>query len=271
VRKAQFGLLFAALLAAGGVGGSRAATPGIPAIYVNYNADCTFALSVDGGITVTSSSGPGPTLPPGTYQLLVNMPNPNQGYTCAKPVFTLSGPGVNDVSTFPGQELHDEQIATLQASSTYLAADASAPAATQKVFSTAASGSNLVLLGSSGTTPSGSTKTSTQPDLVGSQAASLPVVLHATVSKAGAVTLARGERSVSSLKAGRYSIEVRDSDPGAGFFVQARRAKAVQVTGAAFVGKKTRVVAFTPGAWTFFSVATRPSRFTITAVAPAKG
>jgi hypothetical protein len=181
-----------------------------------------------------------------------------------KPVFTLTGPGVNNVSTFPGQELHDQQMATLQPSSTYVAADASAPATTQKVFSTAASGSNLVLLGSSGT-QTGATKTSTQPELVGSLAASAPATLLATVSKAGAATLDRGTRAVGSLKAGRYSIEVRDSDRDAGFFVRAGRATAVEVTGVGFVGRKTRVVAFTPGTWTFFSVAGRPIRFTVTA------
>jgi hypothetical protein len=242
--------------------GSYAAVPGVPAIYVNYNSDCTFTLTVDGGITVSGSTAPGPTLPPGIYQLLVNMQNPNQGYTCVKPVFTLTGPGVNNVSTFLGQELHDEQMATLQPSSTYVAADQSAPTATQKVFSTAASGSNLVLLGSSGT-ETGSTKTSTQPDLVGSQTAKAPVVLLATVGKTGAATLDRGSRAVGSLKAGRYSIEVRDSDRSAGFFVRAGKAKAVQVTGAEFVGKRTRVFALTPGSWTFFAVPNKPTRFTV--------
>ena len=82
---------------------SSAAIPGIPSIYVNYLSDCTFTLSVDGGISVTGSVPPGPILPPGTYQVLVSMPNPPGGYIpCVTPVFALSGPGVSLTSTFPG-------------------------------------------------------------------------------------------------------------------------------------------------------------------------
>jgi hypothetical protein len=243
---------------------SSAATPGIPAIYVNYNADCTFSLSFDGGTTVTSSTAPGPTLPPGVYQLLVWMPNPNTGYACGKPVFTLAGPGVSATTAFQGQELHDDRvIPALLPSSTYVAQDASAPAATQRVFTTAASGSNSVLLGT-GTSTSG-TGTSTQPDLIGSKAPKAPIVLLGAVTAKGLVTLKRGGKNVATLKAGKYSLRVADATRQSGFSVERAGHKAMAVTTARFVGKRTAKLTLVAGRWTYFSPGQKPSRFVVVA------
>jgi len=242
---------------------SSAAVPGIPSIYVNYNSDCTFSMSVDGGISVTSSSAPGPTLPPGIYQLLVWMPNPNQGYACLKPTFTFTGPGVSTTTIFQGQELHDEHvIPALQPSSTYVAQDASSPA-TQKVFTTAASGSNSVLL-PAGTQDNG-TGTSTQPGLVGSDIVAPPARLLALVSVAGKVTLTLHGKNVGTLKAGKYELQVDDAAPRAGFFVERQGGKAVTVTSIAFVGKRTRQITLTVGRWMYFSKLGTPTRFTVVA------
>jgi hypothetical protein len=104
-------LAAATVAAALAAGGASAGVPGIPEIYVTYSQDCTFALSVDGGITVTSSTAPGPTLPPGQYQIVVRMPNPVAGYApCTAPAFTLAGPGVTSRTQFRGEELTDEHL-----------------------------------------------------------------------------------------------------------------------------------------------------------------
>ncbi len=241
---------------------SSAAVPGIPSIYVNYNADCTFTMSVDGGISVTSSTPPGPTLPPGIYQLLVWMPNPNQGYSCVKPMFSFTGPGVSSTTVFQGQELHDEHvIPALQPSSTYVAEYASAPAATEKVFTTAASGSNSVLLPTT-STDDGSGG-STQPGLVGSAIVTAPPTLLATVSAAGKATLKLHGRNVGAVKAGKYELEVDDAAPRAGFFIGQRSGSALTVTGLAFVGKRTRLITLTLGRWIFFSELGKPTPFTV--------
>ena len=243
---------------------SSAAVPEIPSIYVNYNPDCTFSMSVDGGISVTSTSAPGPTLPPGIYQLLVWMPNPNQGYTCVKPTFTFTGPGVSSTTVFQGQELHDERvIPALQPSSTYVAQDASAPAATQTFFTTAASGSNSVLLPSS--TQDNGTGTSTQPGLVGSDIVASPAKLLATVSAEGTVTLKLRRNAVGTLKAGKYELQVDDAAPRAGFFVERRGGKAVTVTSLPFVGKRTVPITLTAGRWMFFSKVGKPTPLTVVA------
>jgi hypothetical protein len=246
-----------------GAAGSDAATPGVAAIYVSYDADCTFLLSADGGITMTSSSAPGPTLPPGTYQVLITMNNPSNGYPCGKPVFTLTGPGVSLTFPFPGQAVNDQEMVTLQPSSTYVAADATNPAGTQKAFSTSAAGSPASLLGSSPGATGSASPTSTQPDLVGSGIAPFRGKLLADVSVAGVATLEFGGRSVSSLKPGRYDLAVDDATSRAGFFVRRPGGKPVAVTGVHFVGKRSEELVLTDGTWVYFARAGRLSRFRV--------
>jgi hypothetical protein len=266
VRFEHISLAIAALLAVVAVpwaGGSRAALPGIPSIYVTYNPDCTFAMTVDGGTTITSTSPPGPTLPPGVYQIQVSMPNPASGYRCGAPRFTLAGPGVDSVTTFPYESILDDHVLpALQPSSTYAAEDETAPAATRVYFSTAATGSSTALLAPAPSTTTTS-KGMTEPDIVGSAVVPYRGRLSAAVSAAGRATLTLRTRSVRSLNAGRYDITVADRSPVAGFFVARAGGKPVALTSDAFVGKKTRRVTLTAGRWTFFARAGRTSSFVV--------
>jgi hypothetical protein len=257
--------VLAAVVAAGSVaGGSPASIPGIPVIYVNYDADCTFTMSVDGGTSVTATSAPGPTLPPGPYQLLVWMPNPNQGYACGTPTFSFAGPGVSIVTQFRGQELTDDRVTgSLPPSSTFVAEDTSAPVASERVFSTAATGSSSVLLGSASTGTT--TKTSVQGDLVGSDVPPYRGRLVATVTAAGVPTLRVGSRKVATLRPGRYDIRVGDTAHGAGFYVRPPKGKPLKLTGGPFVGARTKQVTLTVGSWTFFSGVGKPTRFVVRA------
>jgi hypothetical protein len=250
-------------LAAAAALGATAAEPAIPSIYVNYNSpSCTFSVNVDGGITVASTTAPGPTLPPGTYQLQVTMLNLPTAYTCGKPVFSLVGPGVSSTVEFRGEELHDERLVTLQASSTYVAEDASAPAATRRVFSTAASGSSGVLL-TPGATQAPGGGGFVQGDIVGSAVLRYRGKLAATVTAAGRATLTRAGRRVASLPAGRYDIAVDDAAARAGFFVRRGARKPVTVTSVPFVGRRTQRVALAAGTWSFFSRVGKPTTFTV--------
>jgi hypothetical protein len=251
--------------ALGASGGAGAANPTMPSIYVHYlTHTCTFTLSADGGVSMTSAAAPGPTLPPGTYELEVTMLNPPNGYPCGKPRFTLSGPGVGSVVQFVDEEVHHASAVTLQPGATYVAEDASNPGVTRRVFTTAASGSSASLVGGSGssaTTGPGSV----QGDLVGSARLAYRGKLAAAVGASGKASLRRGGLPVTTLRAGLYDVAVADSAKRAGFFLRHGTRAAVTVTGAAYTGKRTRRLALRPGAWTFFSGRGRTTVFTVVA------
>jgi hypothetical protein len=240
-------------------GGAQRSYPGIPSIYVTYNEDCTFSMTADGGFTFTSSSPPGPTLPPGVYQIEVLIPNPSQGYPCGAPEFTLTGPGVDSVTPFPYAATFDDHVLpALKPSSTYVAQDQNAPVATRVYFTTSATGSSSSLLGKTpGQTTSG--KGTTEPDIVGSSVAPYRGRLAATVGAAGATTLKLGGREVASLRAGRYDVAVVDSASHAGFLVRKAGHGAVTLTTPGFVGKKTVRLTLTAGQWTYSAGTGRPT------------
>jgi len=237
-------VVLAAVVAAAASG----TVPGIPTIYVEYSPNCTFTMSVDPGTPVTATSPPGPTLPPGTYQIQVLMANPSSGYSCVTPVFTLSGPGVNSVTTFPNESLIDNHVLpALRPSSTYTAEEASSPATTRGFFTTAATGSSASLL-----TPSPGTSTTkggtTQPDLIGSSVLPYRGRLSASVGARGPSLLLDG-KAVRSLKAGRYAVAVTDTSRAAGFSLVRAGGRPVSLSGVRFVGHTSRTIALAAGHW----------------------
>jgi hypothetical protein len=239
------------LVAAALTGGARAVAPGIPSIYVTYSPNCTFTMTVDGGTSVTATSPPGPTLPPGQYQIQVLMENPTAGYSCGTPVFTLTGPGVSSTTTFPQESILDNHVLpALRPSSTYVAEDENAPAATHVYFTTAASGSSTSLLSPTATTSTTTAKGgSTQTDIVGSGVLPYRGRLAATVPATGHATLEVAGHGVASLKAGRYDVAVLDSSGTAGFWLERPGGSRVPLTGVRFRGHETRRVALTAGRW----------------------
>jgi hypothetical protein len=245
-RAALISLLFAFATPA------TAAVPGIPSMDVMYAGDCTFTLAVDPNTVITSASAPGQTLPPGTYDLTTYMPNPSSGYSCGKPpTFTLTGPGVSVQLVFQGQELSDERLITLPPSSTYVAQDANAPAATQRVFSTSATGSSTSLVTAPKSTATG--KGSTQPDIVGSGIAPYRGKLVASVAN-DVTRLKLGGRSVVTVRAGKYEIV----DPHATVFVRHANGKRVQI-------KSGARITLTAGRWVLYARAAKPAHLTVSA------
>ena len=210
--------------------------PGIPSLYVTYNPDCTFALSVDPGTQLTATSAPGPALPPGKYDLTTYMDNPSSGYPCGKPSFSLSGPGVSVQIVFPSQAIYDERLITLQPSSSYVAQDQNAPGTTSRFFSTSATGSSTSLLPAK--TSTGKVTGSTQTDIVGSGI----VHVRGSLVVAGGVVKLEGRR-VRTLKAGRYALEVKVP-------VTVRHGKAKPV-----IVRRSENLSLTAGTWTFVAAA----------------
>ena len=179
-------------------------------------------MTADGGFAMNPSTA-GPTLPPGSYQLVLHMPNPISGYACQVPVFSFTGPGVSSQATFQMEAIDTDVAMTLQPSSTYVAVDQTAGASTQRIFTTAASGSSASLLAGTTTTTTGGTG-STQQALVGLEGPGLPrhAPRHGECATGKAIARA-GRKAVGSLKAGRYDITVLDGSSRAGFFVCASR------------------------------------------------
>jgi hypothetical protein len=251
-----------ALTAAGTVvTGSGAAVGGIPSIYVFYNPDCSFDMTIDGGYTLLPSAGAGPTLPPGTYQLLLTMPYPTEGYSCDLPTFSLSGPGIDSVTPYNGDWLDDDDLMTLQPSATYVAEDQGAPRATSRAFSTAAGGASSSLLPKPGK-PRPSTN-STQIDLIGSALPPFRGGLSASIGPSGRATFQHGGRRVVSLKAGAYELRIDDRTARAGASLRRGNRRPVALTTGAFVGRRARRVTLAAGSWTFFSGSGAPVRFKV--------
>jgi hypothetical protein len=239
------------LAAASPAAGGRAAFPGVPSIYVNYNPDCSFSMYVDGGTTITATAPPGPVLPPGAYQILVYMPNLPAGYDCVTPDFTLKGPGVSTATVFPNESLLDNHLLpAFQPSSTYVAEDETNPAGTRVFFTTSASGSSSSLVGPAPGTTTTTSKGSGQSDLVGSSVLPYRGRLTAAVTRFGA-TLAAAGKPVASLKAGRYDLTIRDFSSTSGFDLQRAGGKPVPLSADRYRGTKTRRVTLSRGKWTF--------------------
>jgi len=242
--------LLALLVAAVLTGSARALVPGIPSIYVTYSPNCTFTMTVDGGTSVTATSPPGPTLPPGQYQIQVLMENPTAGYSCGTPVFTLTGPGVSSTTTFPQESILDNHVLpALRPSSTYVAEDENAPVATHVYFTTAATGSSASLLSPTPSTTTTSKGGSTQTDIVGSSVLPYRGRLAATIPAAGHATLELAGHGVAPLRPGRYDIAVLDASRTAGFWLERPGGTRVSLSGVRFRGHETRGVVLTAGRW----------------------
>jgi hypothetical protein len=265
--RAQALVALAGLVAAGALAGAGAANP-LPIMAVNYRVSCSFNLVVS-GVTIDTTSAPGVTIPPGSYQVVLSTPLPDASFDpppsgCVAPSFMLSGPNVNWGSTLQNGEITgDQTTVTLLPSSTYTAVDENHPSTTQFIFSTAATGSSSSLLAAGASTYSGTATAQTQGGLIGSGIIPFRGSLHAAVTAPGRATLASHGKDVTTLPAGKYDIVVADASNTGGFFLEKAGKKPQTITTLAFEGKKTVEVYLSPGKWTFFSKDGTPTSFAI--------
>lgn len=229
--------LLTALVLAGSSAGAGAVT--LPSIYVDYSDACTFTMRADGGIALASATAPGPTLPPGLYQLVLTAPK--NAPSCPMD-FKLTGPGVQLEWDFGGEALDAMATETLQPSATYVATDVANQARGYVVFSTSASGSSSSLATQVPSTATG--KGETLPGVVGSDVVPSRGAATATVSGAGRLTLTYRGRRVRSLASGRYRLAVTDASRTAGVAI-ATGTRRKPLTGVAFVGRKTATIVLT--------------------------
>src|SRR4051812_31584395 len=163
--QACLGLLV--LAGALGVQSSRAAD--LPSLYVYFQKDRTFALSLGDGTSVGTSSAPGTAIPAGTYR--VNVDDTAQ----AVMQFHLSGPGVELVTNMTfGEDAAQTLVETFQPNATFTFRDDYQPSVV-RFFSTSSTSTSSGGSGGGAGTGSAPTKSQAGPaspttsqDIVGS-------------------------------------------------------------------------------------------------------
>jgi hypothetical protein len=223
----------------------------LPTLYVNYMMNCTFTMTDDSGKPVTSPA-------PGTYQIAVASPVPFDGVdlsgindmtACKGNVqFQLTGPGVNVGTTLDdGDGTYEILSATLKPSTTYVAMDMNQPGVARLSFTTLASGSPSTVQTATTAVPAAADTSANGPPLLGT--------LAATVGSSGKIGLTLKGKQVSTLKGGRYAVNVVDTSFKSGFVLQRAGKPATTLTGSRFVGKKSVTLNLAAGRWSFAAAA----------------
>jgi len=249
---AASGLLTAAPIAQG----QKATTPSIVVTF-SVNGSVTATLN---GAPLGSTTGSPTTIPGGYYSLVLNGP----GDCIYLPLFELVGPGVDLKDDMHGGEIDTHAIPAYFVPNSTYAWHVDSNQAVVYTFKTSA---DIV-----GTPPAGysapPTKSAVNPkptsqDIVGSAVLPFRGTLAGAVSARGTLTVAYKGRSVTSLKAGTYTIAVTDKNSTNGFMLEKLRHTAMTITGTAFVGKRSASVALTAGKWL---VMNRPGQTTYSIV-----
>lgn len=220
-------------------------------------------FDVDGNLNVryVDNSNVGSTIPPGTYQFVLN--NNTADDYAVDHKFHVFGPGVN--YTPPSGAVQTTFSVTFQSGSSYTIQDDLDPITHRMtILATTAAGSGSGTTGSGGTstTPSGSTKP-TSSDIVGSAVVPFRGALDGIVFGSGNLSLTRLGKPVATLKAGRYTFFVDDESKLRGFSVQQLHKQAVTITTATFKGTHDVTIALKPGRWFFFSPGAKKKPFVV--------
>jgi len=223
------------------------AATAVPSLTLNVNLSGALEIVLGNGTHIRS----GAVIPPGPYLVLVASDVPDSRDLFH--LFHLYGPSVNvESDLLPCENPRPLYTVTLKPSTTYTYEDTRHPELGQVVFTTSATGSSSDTAGGASPTGAGgkSGGTSSNTSIL---ASNLPFrgTLVGTVGPAGALSLSRNGKHVSSLQAGRYSFSVDDRTPRLGFQLAPPKGRTVTVTSPAFVGEKRMTVTLSPGRWAF--------------------
>ena len=182
--------------------------------------------------------------------------------------FHLTGPGL-DLGTDLGQgdaEIEQHTV-TLQPSATYTVQDDGRPAQTRKTFTTSSSGtaSSGGSAGSGSSSSGGKVTGTPSVDIAGSGVLPFRGALDAIVWKSGRLTLAKADKPVTALPAGRYTFAVDDESKTAGFTVRRAGRPAVTLTTPKYVGNHSDTLILVAGHWSFSSPGGPTHAFTVRA------
>ncbi len=236
--------------------GSIAHADSYPGLYVTFQQNHTFTITLADGTQVGTTSGAPTVIPGGTYQVFLN------DTSGAIMQLDLSGPGVSIVTNMTnGEDLAAAYVETFQTTSTYTVRDdyqQNSPVLTFATSSaTVGSGSPSGTGSSSSPPPTKTTSGGGSPvgtDIIGSAPTAVPFrgTLLGVVSATGRLALDDGGKSVGSLEAGRYKLKVTDRSKKSGFNLQEIRKNGTTVTGTAFVGTRSVTVDLMAGQWFFY-------------------
>lgn len=217
-----------------------------PTLRVTFTPSGTITVALPDGTPVGTTSGAPTTIPAGYYTLLFFGP----GECINLPLFELRGPGVDINDDMLGGETDTHTLyATFLPNTTYTWHSDRNSAV---VYSFRASSDVVAAQPGTATTSTSGTTVKVKPasqDIVGSAVLPFRGTLAAAVNPTGQLTLAFKGKSVTSLKAGRYTIAVSDRSSTNGFVVQKLRHAAVNVTGLSFVGRHSVSLMLTAGKW----------------------
>jgi hypothetical protein len=243
---ASTALLAGLLIVAPAAPSRRAATP---SLFVTFSASGTVSVTLPNGTAVGSTNGAPTVIPAGYYTLTLNGP----GDCINLPLFELTGPGVDIQDDMLGGETDTHALyANFLPNSTYTwHIDRNQTVVYTFKASTDSVGGTLPTTSGTSSTTSGKTPVPTSQDITGSAVLPFRGTLTGGVSAGGTLTLAYKGKSVTSLKAGEYTIAVTDKSSSSGFMVQKLQHAVMSVTGVAFVGKHSASVQLTAGRWLF--------------------
>jgi hypothetical protein len=212
---------------------------------VTFVINGTITVTLGDGTPVGTTSGAPTVIPAGIYTLELSGP----GGCAYLPFFELKGPGQEIMEDLTAGELdYTSRIVNFLPSSTYTWRNSATPG----VLHTFRTSPDVVGTAPPSVLPSTgehSTTVSNQ-DVVGSTRVPFRGTLTSAVTAAGRLTLAYKGKSVTKLKAGRYTIAVTDRSSSNGFMLKKKGQRAVvSVSGIAVVGKRSTSVRLTAGHW----------------------
>ena len=247
LRAVAAGAAVSALLVLAPVAGGRATAN--PVLQVHFSLTGTITVTLPDGTPVGVTSGAPTVIPAGYYTVLLFGPG-----GCANiPYFDLNGPGESISNNLTEGELDNDTVnAYFQPNSTYTWRNrANAGTVFTFVTSSQVLGSPPAHAGPGGLSSNNHTTVSST-DFVGSAILPLRGTITVAVTRAGKLSLAYGGKSISRLKAGRYTLAVADESATSGFVLQKKGHVAKLITGRKFVGKQS-VAKFelTAGKWIF--------------------
>jgi hypothetical protein len=218
-----------------------------------FDADGNIYLTFSDGTRIGSPNPPGTVVPAGTYTIALNnnslddLGNPHS--------FHLFGPGVNLAANGAVQATW---TATFQTAASYTYQDDLNPTTIHDVFGTPGSGATSSTVPVTTTTPPNTSTTppkNNSPLAAGGpkKVAPLRGKLVGAVTAAGAPSLKLKGKTVTSLRAGRYTFAITDHSHTRGFTVQEAKRSSKSVTGARFTGRRSRTIILAAGQWFFYS------------------